>query len=395
MQNVGVCHFDDSKMATSGWASINGSTPFRIKSRGDLRTDAVWITNILWRDYLRLNLNRLGHVFDDQFFRNSYTFYGRELGFENEPKEQVKFFSEVFTRFSHYLYNKLNINISECGYRIPHLLRDYLASSSLKKQPSGVHSLEINNAITQSTQTMQKMTGNAPQGSTTMNFIFPRGAYSRWLMSLPYPGGDDWEILPEKKFSGVFGHEDNIQIKGTKTILGALLELGKTKAVLLRVTVLSQNREFIDYQSFGSGSNVARRWATLPEIIHISRFSKIKIEGGFMCSLSDIGLKIPLNTDENEFSLTRSIFLDCLWVGIATPLNAKPTINTATAAYMRAYDRIACANAAEAFYKDGSIITGSFGTGRVTAYVRPSDIKDANNIAIRNGLIPPLKNLLR
>lgn len=394
MQLVGVCEFDDVKSASAGWASICGNKAVRISNRGQLQSDVLWITNILWHDYKNLNLIKLKNIFDDQFFRNSYTFYCRENGLIDDPTKKVEFFSEIFSRLSEYCENKLKINIADCTYRIPILLRDLLLDSKYRKQAQGPNSLEIMTAIKQSTQEIQKMTGSSPQGSTTHNFIFPRGAYTRWLFSQTYPNGENWIKLSEKKYTATFGHDYNTEIKGTKAVINMLLELGKKSAVFFKTTILTQDTDFVNYQCFGAGANYQRKWSTLPEILHLSRFSKIKIEGGFACDQSPLSLKIPLNCDESEFSLSRSIFLDCLWVGVASPFNVEPKIYSPVAAYMRAFDRIACAKAAERFYKDGSIIIGSFGTGRVTAYLRQSDISLANEISLKSGLIPPLKNLI-
>lgn len=394
MSLVGVCHFDDPKSATSGWASINGGKAFRVSNRGELQSNVFWVTNLMWKAYREFNLVKVQHIQDAQFFRTSYTLLGIEYGFVNQPQEQAEFFSKIFTNIANYCGEKLKIDISTTSYRLTTLLRDYLMPNSFRKTPDSPFSLDINNAVKQSTQQLQIMTGKSPQGSKTHNFMFPRGSYSRWLLSMKYPMGNKWEKLPEKDYTAIFGHEDNIQIKGSKTVLSKLKDLHENKAAFLKISIISQSPEYINFQTFGSGSSYPRRWATLPEVIFLSRFSKIQIEGGYATDAGDLRLNTPLRYDDIEFSVARSIFLESVSMGLSTPYKDQTTEYTALGAYLRAYDRIACAKTAERLNRDAGFTIGSFGAGRVTAYLRPNEIETANKIALDNGLLPSIVNLI-
>jgi len=390
---IGVCHFDDIETATSAWISVNGDQPRRISTRGELSSNIFWITNLMWNQYRKQNLSKIKNIQDAQFFRTSYILLSEEFGITSDVKEQVQFFSKVFTKIAIYCKEKLNVDISLSQYRLTTLLRDHLMPSSLRKAPEGPNSLEIGDAIKQSTQQLQIMTGNSPQGSKTHNFVFPRGGYTRILFGMKYPNGKNWEKLSEKNHTSIFGYEDNIQVRGTRATLLKLKEMSKTKAVFFKVTVLSQSPEYIGYQTFGSGANISRRWACLPEIIHLSRFSKLKIEGGYSCDLDDLKLNVPLKTDDYEFSIARSIFLESLSIGLSTPFKGDPSPFKAVGAYLRAYDRILCAKVAESFHREGGITVGSFGAGRVTCYLKETDMDFSNRIALEQGIIPSISNL--
>ena len=74
----------------------------------------------------------------------------------------------------------------------------------------------------------------------------------------------------------------------------------------------------------------------------------------------------------------------------SSPINNKHF--TSVGAYMRAYDRIACQRASEAF-QNYNFVIGSYGTGRLVVFLKPSSAELATAIALSEGLIPPRKCL--
>lgn len=389
---VGTCHFDDSESATGGWASINGEKAFRINGYNELQTDVLWITNLPYRAYQNLRLYSVPHIYDRQYFRTTYD----SILFENGIKDPVKgvvFASKVYTRIANFAISKLGINLSPAGYRFTALLGDVLMPSFMTLKIPGVDGLEISEGIRQSTQELQKMTSRTPKDSTSYNFVFPRGAYSSWLLSQPYPGPGLWDKINDKDVKAKLGHENRVKIKGTDGILEKYIELGENHAVFLKVKVLSQEADFAGFQTFGAGSNYIRNWATLPEIIYLSKFSKIQVLGGYKIPLKQLSLIKNLNLDKREFSYSKGILLENIYMSLAQNLHGDKTKKTAVGAYIRSYDRIACGRMAEIF-TDSGLTVGSFGAGKVTLFLRPTQLKKAAKLALANGMLPPIDSII-
>lgn len=386
---VGVCHFDDPESASSGWASINGDKSFRVGSYNELQSNVLWVTNITYQAVRKLRLYTIPHIKGDQYFRTAYKFLANEKGLSDNATESAQQISMVFHRLSTYAIEKLGISFDNPGYRFSGLVADALMPRYMKAVLQGPNSIEIKEAIKHSTQVNQAMSCKTPLASTATSFIFPRGSYSNWLLSLDYPGDKPWEEVKDKDIASTLGFEDEIMVKGTKGILDKLLTMGKTHAVLLKVHVISMSKNYSDFQSFGAGSKTPRRWATLPEILYLSRFSKLKIEGGFKTPLRKLPLSDVIDLEKNEISFSKGLLLENICVGLATPLYGKADKSTAVGAYIRAYDRIACGRIAEAF-NNQSFTIGSFGVGKITVFLRPNELKEAAKIGIENGVIPPM-----
>src|SRR5690606_7895993 len=105
-----------------------------------------------------------------------------------------------------------------------------------RKRPTGRYSSDIYEAIQNSTQANQAMSGvQKPQGSSVVNFAFPRLPYAKWILSQKYPSGTKWTEIKQKNDGAIVGFEDGKQIRATKAVLERLYDLGEKNAVFLRV----------------------------------------------------------------------------------------------------------------------------------------------------------------
>lgn len=389
MINIGACWFDDISVAQGGWSSVNGSPAKRIGSYSELKTNVIWVTNLTYPAYRKLNLTKSPHIYDGQYFRTSIRLLAAEMGLLENPRAAVEFCSTVFTRVAGLGKSQFGIGMENPGYRYTSIIASQVTPDFMRKRIDSYNEMDINEAIRQSTQANQAMTGIRPhKGSSIHPFIIPRGAHARWLMSLSYPGSDPWEELKRKHNEAVFGVEDGVQIKGTKGVIEKLLKIGSENAVLLRVNVLNTSPRYRSFATFSAGADYPRRWATLPEVLDMSRYSKIEISGGYQTKLAKLPFLDKIDIDDSEFSYSRSLFYENFWTALASPLYGNKNF-TAVGAYMRAYDRLACLRVAEKFNSHQYMI-GSFGVGRVMVYLNRQEEKNAALFALNNNIIPPM-----
>lgn len=386
---IGVCCFDDTKFAGSGWTSINGCTPTKISSFAELSSTTLWVCNLDYRTYRKLNLSNTQHIVDSQYFRTSLSILAKELGLTHDNKNLVQRASKIFSRVSKLCIDYLGIAPSNT-YKLSNSISDSVIPAALKKHPQGPFKEELLAAFKQSTQQNQAMIGQVrPQGATAYTFSFPRTAYAQWLMGLDYPIKNEWSEIIHKSGPPVFGVEDGVEIKGTKANRKKLLDVSSSKAAFFRVKVHSMSKSYHAICNFGSGASYPRYWASAPEILELSTYAKVETQGGFYSDLGKLSFENNLKEQLDEYSISRSLFYENLWVGLAVPL-LNGEIYTPLSAYIRTYDRIACGRAARAF-TDHSYIVGSYGTGRVTVYLRPSQLHQASRFALSLGLLPQVE----
>lgn len=389
MIKIGVCWFDDTSVAQGGWTSIDGSASRRVGSYSELQTNTIWITNLNYNEYKKLNLMKSPHIYDAQYFRTSLRLIASEMGLLHNPRATVEFCSSVFTRVVAIGEGKFKIRMDEPGYRYTSIVANKVMPDFMRMRITNYNEMDINEAIKQSSQANQAMVGVRPhKGSSIHPFIIPRGAHARWLMDLGYPGNHPWEEVSPEHNTATFGYEDGVQIKGSKAVLDKLINMGQDNAVFLRVNVLNISKRHREFATFGMGSKYPRRWATLPEVIDMSRYSKIEISGGYKTKLTKLPFLDKIDINDSEFSYSRGLFYENFWSALASPLYGNDN-HTAVGAYMRAYDRIACLRVAEQFHNHQYAI-GSFGVGRVMVYLTRQEEERASKFALSNNVIPPM-----
>lgn len=390
MDFIGVCIFDEPSRGGSGWSSKGGAPAERITDYGNLSNDTIWVTNINYRDYKNIGLANHHNIYDDQFFRTSIKLIQSELGLLSDNKKAASAISSIFTRVMTNITKTSNIQLSDLKYRLsPSITSKYLPPS-YRMKPSGKYASELIEVFKQSTQQNQHSLGvRPPKGSQALPFCYPRATYYKYLLTLPVPSGNNWKPLKQTQDERIIGIDDGTEIKGTKSFISKLTEWSKTDAIFLKIKVYSTDPEYSSFATFGHGSWEHRQWASLPEVIELSKFSKIGILKGYQTTLGRLDLPEEVIMNGKDYSYSYGLFLENIWNSISSPIIGTK-FNTAIAAYMRAYDRIFCLRAAHCFTRMNYLI-GSSGSGRVMVYSTPSDFDDISRIAIENNLLPPLE----
>jgi hypothetical protein len=385
---VGACLFDDLKFAGNAWCSVAGDKPYRVNSFSELRADVLWVTNLDYNVYRKLNLTKMPNIFDGQYFRTSIRAIASEAGLSESPKEASQFISKILNRVYILGEKYFKETLLEPGYRYMTTLAARCTPEVIRKKVTSQYWFEITDAIRQSTQSNQALVGEGiPSGAKAYIFNIPRAAHAQWLLSQKYPSGEKWQVIKSMDNEATFGFEDGTLIKGTKAVIQKLATHSeKNGAMFLRVNIHSIDPGHRSFATFGAGSQYPRRWATLPEIIDMARYCKLSIQGGYATGWTELPFSNVMNNDF-EFSYSKGLFLENLWCGISGAINDR---HSAVGAYMRAYDRIICGRYAE-IIAGYNFKIGSFGTGKIVVYLRPGDFDFASELCVKHGLNPPIQ----
>lgn len=405
-QRIGVCIFLNPNAPDIGWTSVAGSDPVKIDGPHDLDSSTLWVTNLDFKAFKASHFYSIPGVKDNQFFRTSVDILLKELGFDIKNRKETtaeaarvlsRTFSHVATLGEKYFgMNVTNGNFSAYRYHVA--LFNSIFPRVLKDDYSSPLSSAVETAAGQATQMNQAMSGvMVPKGSSTNGFYFPRLAYGRYLLSLPLPIGTNWREVKFKSDEVELGYVEDTEIPGTQEVLAKLLTISREKAVLFRVTVHQTNKFYRPFATFGAGVRTTRTWATLPEIIELCRYSRVSIRGGYSCdigSLNDIGFAQDFMSDieqVDEYSFARGLLMENLWVALAT--KPRDQDGTMIGAYLRAYDRILCSKVAAHMARERRYIIGSYGTGRVTLYLKRAQLREAKAEALKQGLLNSIQGI--
>lgn len=386
MKKIGVVCFDNYQSVQAGWSSVDGSVPKRINGIGDLSSSVLWVSNLPFYYYKKLNLIRNPNIYDQQFFRTSLKLLGSELGLEDNVKSLCQYASVIFQRVYQQGVDDYQILLDEAEYRYNTALASVILPSNIRQIPSGKYSSIMMEAFKESTQQNQAMIGNATKGAKARTFAFPKGAYARILLSQDFPSNSNWRKISAEKIKCTVGtREDNV-IKGTNAFSKYCQDKFQNKAVFLKVSVTYTSKFFRSFATFAMGSNYQRKWVSLPELIELLKYSVVEIHEAYEGDVFKLSLN-NLDLDIDEYSVSRGLYLENLWTALSLPLNEGEYFNP-VGAYIRAFDRVLCLKAAYAFARNNFKI-GSLGTGRVIVYVKPNEEELATNIALEEGLLPP------
>lgn len=379
--SFGVYIADDPQGIGPGWASVAGNTPLRVNGLNELPQDVYWVTNLGYKAYRSLNVNKLPHVFDEQYFRSSIKNISQEVGLSGKGEELSRFCSLVFTNAFKYASEVTGKPVPIHPYRFFSGISDVITPKAARRNPAHSSGHKIRRVTTESTQANQSMFGvRAPMGSTPLPFVIPRHNYFEWMARQPIPTCENWRIIKDETIRCTIGKKEGKILKGTRAALRNLVEMGSSDAIFLKITVKSTDPFFKSFATFGAGASYPRGYASLPEILNLSRYSEIKIEGGFKCGLMLMGeLGLSFGGDEHRYS--KGLALENIFAGLANPPGgSKANGFNAINAYLRAYDRIICQRHAEEMARAGLVI-GSFGSGKILVYCKSHEAELIREVA--------------
>lgn len=386
---IGVCIFDDPKSARDGWASVAGAEAWRVTGYHELSSDKLWVTNLDFPDFKALNLLRLKHLAQSQYFRTSIKMLQSEYGIL-ESKPLAAFLSRLFNRVARLGDLHLGVEPQKFNYRYTQAISARMDVPSLRIPCQGLNPNEVQLIIDHATQENQAMTGvKKPERAQAVAFSYPRFAYSKWLLGQQYPLESVWK-------KDKIGKEWRIGIREGKALAKANHDFVRMmdnysinfhRSVFLRIAILSQEPSHRSFATFAAGSRGPRVWATYPEVLELMRYSEIAVYDS--ASVGSGKLKdIPLiDNPQYSCSISAGLFLENLYCSLMAPVDK---VNSALGAYMRSMDRMACGRAAEQFHNAGFVV-GSYSSGRIIVLVREGERDRAAQLALKIGMIPPFE----
>jgi hypothetical protein len=385
---IGTVVFDDPSLAREGWAS-DGSDAKRINGHGELGSDTLWVTNIPFPKWRDLTLNNTSNILHSQYMRSTIEHIAKELDIIDDVQRMVVETAKIYNKAIKYGYENYGIGIATPGYRYTTIVADKVFPSHMRRTPNVAYRHRLLDAFKQSTQENQAMSNKKiPSGSSVYSFNMPRGSYGKWLLDQPVPIGKSWTEIKMSDSATTIGIRENEMIKGTKAVLEKLLAMGQKNAVFLKVRVTYTSKSHKDFATYASGSNHNRGWVTLPELLTLLKYCVVELHGGFMTELGPLNILTDSMRSEEEHSYSKGIFMENLWIALASP-RYKDTY-TGVGAYLRAYDRAMCFKVAEKLTLDHGITIGSYGAGRIQAYLREGELEYAIGAGIENYALPQL-----
>lgn len=387
---IGVCLFDDPRLASGGWASDGGEARY-IESYAELANDMCWITNIAFKDFKEHGFHQLPHLFDEQYLRTRVEQILKEVGLSSfdQRKEAAQFCAQIANRTVRMAEQMFKVDIANGGYRLSNALTDVLVRGWMRALPDGQNRAVVSEGLRQSLQENQAMVGvQHPKGSSSAAVLFPRGAFAHWLLSQDYPVSNTWNVIKVPESEATFGVVDGAQLRGTKALTERLLNMGRQYACIFRLEVLSTEEFYRPFATFAAGANRQRQWATLPEVLYLARFCKLHLHAGYYTAKGKLPFfeKISKEMPADEFAFSRGLLLENCWAALATPPRQGEA--TAVGAFLRAYDRIACGRLAEEFAAN-SFRVASYSSGRVLLNLKPSEYEQAADLAFKLGALMP------
>jgi hypothetical protein len=385
---IGVCIFDDPKAPRSGYSSMDGSDPTYIAGYHELSSDILWVTNLEFPVFKELNLLRLRHLAQAQYFRTSIRMLQIEYGI-TEHKQLAQFLSKMFSRVAQLGLSHFGADPANFNYRYHQALSSRLHIPGMVEPVQGLDQNAIQLVIDHSTQENQAMAGvKRPDRSSPISFCFPREAYSQWLMTRTYPVSNVWKSDNlNREFT--IGTRDGKKIASTDSFVKTCGVYFKNhaRATFFRISVQSHEPSHRAFASFASGSKEPRAWVAWPELLELLEYSVVTVYESVSVASGSIQNYLPDFCKQTGFGISECLLLENLYVALASPINRK---NTALGAYIRAYDRAACGRAA-AYFHNAGLCVGSYSSGRVVLLLSEGQRERASKLALDFGLLPPLE----
>jgi hypothetical protein len=384
---IGVCIFDDPKAPRSGYASIDGSVPTHVSGYHELTTEVLWVTNLEYPIFKELNLLRLRHLAQAQYFRTSIRMLQIEYGI-SDHKYLAQFLSKMFTRTAVLGGQHFGADPANFNYRYHQAISARLHIPGMVEPIQGLDQNAIQQVIDHSTQENQAMTGvKRPDRSSPISFSFPREAYGQWLIDRIYPISNVWKSDNLKR-EFTIGTRDGKKLSLTDSFVKTCGDYfsGHNRATFFRISVQSHEPSHRAFASFGAGSRDPRVWVAWPELLELLEYSVITVYESVSTGSGTIKEYLPDYISSTGFGVSEGLLFENLYVALASPVNRQ---NTALGAYIRAYDRAACGRAALYFHNAG-LCVGSYSSGRVVLLLPEGQKKRASDLALEFGLIPPI-----
>jgi len=401
----GCVRFEDPHQHNTGWASISGEKPFRIKGTESLPSDVVYIVNLERNLMYQCGFKAHGKYRSSEYL--SLKFVNREVSpaikekssidwiphslmatlgvHEDEWREQVKVMSDFFSRVMTISEKLIGIDTPPL-YSIDYGVRQRVLPCDPVMERGLVKA--INEATVHYVQ-CEVNTDIYTSGFRRFTVSLPKVKHALSILDTPIPFGE-WEIIEKR----------NLPSK-KESIFEWLESVGG--CVLARVSMSNIDSTLNRLINFGSGQTY-RRWVTTEELVWLSELGDVRITQAYKCS--DIGsLKavekiketISKKKDIADLSISLGLFLESFWLGVSKDL--APPVHVLQDKYSaniirpfyKTKDLMGCLNAAVKLHSKGVHVVG-YGKGNIHFLTEKTDDEIAK-ICSEVEVIPSSMNL--
>jgi len=392
VKHFGCVRFDSDDPNLGGWAAVDGQAAYRISSVGNLDNDTLWWTNLSFKAVHGANLNKTPYIKRTTYL-NSWLQDGQVevcngwglLRRSHTEKAITESLSGIFTRVMSFAGGTYGIDFSRSVPTHDNLADELRCKILPDKDPH--IGPEVDSALWAAHQYYTYcLTPYANRDETAVvRFAVPAVAYATEMLNAIVPT-DQVEFVPAEKLPPAEQRLDWV--------------INHPRPALVRVTVSNISPDYVNVIAFANGAKAGsnRAWISQPELLLLSRYAKVEINGLFLFggyeSLPPAS-RLPSFTAMQAMTPSAEVIASNHWIGLAREncfrLEPKSTEYRAIApraAWMTAIDRFVMFTYALQLHRAGIAIR-RYGAGAVTVIVPKHNYRDAYEIATSIGLIAP------
>lgn len=375
----GAVIFDDASRPGSGWACVAGQEAFRIRGTGDLATDICWWSNLEGKTVFSIPGLQVPHIKREDYLKPDMGQLHAELGLlvTRMPAARITEISaEIFGRILRLAGQHYGLE-RPSGFTLVDDLYQRIIKADEPIEPM------IDEALKQSWQPFVKTQSAAPAGTKMFVFRRPRIVHALDVLSTPVPG-EQWEYVPGDKMPPMEKRVDWI--------------VNQSRPAIVRASVKRVDHEVAGIISYASGATEQRGWMSHPELLTLSKFARIQIDGAFMGSeyvahpiYKDIFTGGPMG----PLSVSVGILAENYWHALSSVRTFKrfktqaEKVYPPRAVWYAASDRFHMLMPALMMHTSGFSVRG-YGRGQVILAVQRGALEEARACAAAAGLLSPL-----
>lgn len=410
-KGFGVVLFDDEEEPGAGWAYLCGQKgpAQRITGPSDLKTGAIWWTNISYEFFFRKTESwRHSWLRHDKYLVISHMDALREWGYDpkdpetaNDPAWQCAFLSIIFDRImtlSYKLAREVDPEITMTKLFVGQTLRADLRivmPEPLYPKGEAAEIMKSGQAFDEFTVTSERSIRDS------VNFVLrkPRILYAMEMLQTPVPDFEmPLDFLSRKQLRDM--NPDRVAL---------LRDMGRP--AMVELSVEKMDGDLASIYGFGNSTNKDKRsqrsWVSYPEFLAISRYAELEIRNCYVAQESSTfmeHLRDPvkefLTYKFNEMSWSAGVVAETLWRSTSLAEANTGPLKTGEerahtswqGAWIKGADKVSMFASAYQLTQMGYTVK-SYGLGWVRVSVPEETIKDLIYDGLSIGLVPNMSDV--
>ena len=373
--HIGSAMFDDA--LNTGWACVDGSSPFSITSLADLPTNTLWVTSCSRKDLVLAEMSECDHIAGKDYFSVSVDLIIIELGLYGTGKEdQSRILAAVFSRILRFGQLFLSAPISPKKFAIG-------VGGRLRG-----HDIEVQADVSEMLHSLSKGGGISTSALGTLAekevivFTLPRHSVAANMLTIPRPAGR----LKQVSEGAHLPPSDRVQWVSEQA-----------KCVLCEVDISNISQSHLDLFNLSQGERPEtaslrsyKRFVTGPELVCLDSISDVFVRNIYLADL-DTGRdkNYPMQTGRGfQVSYSYGLFIKNVWMASVYPNNRFNFPCAASSWLMGSLRARALSDALNMQEALPSFSVQGMLCGQIVAHVDSADMARAVSLGISAGYIP-------